>query len=97
MDRDNVLGPRFFTIAAALIAREPDVDIIQPEIRPFPDNFRRALNGGESACASNTVPNCTLLPALNRQNSLHDRHTLHLACTILCTHQAWHSYTASRP
>ena len=52
MDRDNVLGPRFFSVATGVIQRAPDAEIIQPEIRPFPNKFRRALEGGESGYAA---------------------------------------------
>lgn len=51
MDRDNVLSANFFSKASAVFADDA-VQIVQPQIKPFPKNFRRALHGGESVYTS---------------------------------------------
>jgi hypothetical protein len=51
MDRDNVLSANFFSKASAVFA-DDSVQIVQPQIKPFPKNFRRALHGGESVYTS---------------------------------------------
>jgi Glycosyl transferase family group 2 len=51
MDRDNVLSSNFFARASAVLD-DDTVQIVQPQIKPFPKNFRRALHGGESIYTS---------------------------------------------
>lgn len=52
MDRDNVLSANFFSKASAVFTADDSVQIVQPQIKPFPKNFRRALHGGESVYTS---------------------------------------------
>jgi hypothetical protein len=52
MDRDNILGTDYFQKMDALFLNDPTIEIIQPEIKPFPKNFRRARHNGESIYTS---------------------------------------------
>jgi hypothetical protein len=39
MDRDNILGTDYFQKMDALFLNDPTIEIIQPEIKPFPKTF----------------------------------------------------------
>ncbi len=47
-DRDNVLSYDFFHIATNFFAEHPDIEILQPAITPFPEEFRKG-EAGDSA------------------------------------------------
>ncbi len=44
-DRDNVLSYNFFHIATNFFAEHPDIEILQPAITPFPEEFRKGEEG----------------------------------------------------
>ncbi len=58
-DRDNVLSYNFFHIATNFFAEHPDIEILQPAITPFPEEFRKGENG--DTCYSTL---CTLFQQL---------------------------------
>ncbi len=54
-DRDNVLSYDFFHIATNFFAEHPDIEILQPAITPFPEEFRKGEEGDSAYSMVSTL------------------------------------------